>query len=401
MGIIETLRISLDSLRANRLRSVLTMLGIVIGVAAVILLVSIGEGAKRYIQKQFGELGSNILVVVPGKTAKEGGMHMGTSAVRELRYSDAVFLEKRARNILYAMPVVVGTSWIKHGGKSRDAYILGVNEDYLDARNLGIATGRGISDSDVDFVRRVCVLGKTVAKEIFGEANPLGSSVTIGNARYRVIGILQPKGNVLGYNIDDMVFVPTTAAQKLFDTDALFNITVKVKNADLIDDAEMEIREIMIKRHANKETFSILSPDEMIAVMDRILNIMTAVLVGIASISLIVGGIGIMNTMLVSIKERMREIGIRKAIGAKNRDILIQFLSESIALSLIGGIGGVLIGVSVSFGIPYFIDFLPTKIVWWSVILAFSFSVAVGIFFGVYPARKASLYDPVVALRYE
>jgi putative ABC transport system permease protein len=401
VDIIETVRIARDSLVSNKLRSFLTMLGVIIGVAAVILLVSIGEGARKYIQRELGEMGSNILVVVPGKTAKEGGMHMGTSAVRKLLYSDAMLIEKRSQNIQSAVPVIVGTSWIKHAGKSRDTYIVGVNENYFDIRNLKIAIGRGINTSDVDSARRVCVLGTTVKKEILADANPLGIFVTIGDAKYRVIGLMHPKGVALGFDIDDVVFIPTTTAKELFDTDSLFNITVKVKSPDLIADAKKEIKDILIRKHANKEDFTIMSQDEMIAVMGKILNIMTAVLAGIAAISLIVGGIGIMNIMLVSVRERTREIGIRKAIGAKNRDILLQFLLESITLSLIGGIVGALFGGAVSMIIPYFIEFLPTQLVWWAILLSFFFSLAVGVFFGVYPARKASLYDPIVALRYE
>ncbi len=212
---------------------------------------------------------------------------------------------------------------------------------------------------------------------------------------------MQPKGVALGFDIDDVVFIPTTTARELFDTDRLFSITVKVRSANLIDEVKKEIKEILIRRHAGKEDFTVLSQDEMLAVMGKILNIMTAVLAGIAAISLVVGGIGIMNIMLVSVRERTREIGIRKALGAKNRDILLQFLSESVALSLIGGIGGVLLAGALSLGLPYFVDFLPTHLAWWSVILAFFFSAAVGVFFGVYPARKASLYDPIIALRYE
>jgi putative ABC transport system permease protein len=295
----------------------------------------------------------------------------------------------------------VGTSWIKYRGKSRDTYIVGVTEPYFEIRNLKIAMGRGISSSDVDSRLKVCVLGKTVKKEVLGDANPLGAVVSIGDTKYRVIGIMAPKGMALGFDIDDVVFIPTTSAMELFDTDRLFNITLKIRSAELIDRAKGEIKETLIKRHANKEDFTILSQDEMIAVMGKILNIMTAVLAGIATISLIVGGIGIMNIMLVSVKERTREIGIRKAVGAKNRHILLQFLTESIILSVIGGIGGIIVGVSLSSGLHYFLDFLPTHITWWSIALAFLFSAAIGIFFGVYPARKAALYDPIVALRYE
>lgn len=401
MDVIETILIARDSLVSNKVRAFLTMLGVIIGVAAVILLVSIGEGARVYIQKELGELGSNILVVVPGKTSKEGGMHMGTSAVRKLLYDDAILIEKRSRNIVSAVPVIVGTSWIKFRGKNRDTYIVGVNENYFSIRNLKIAHGRGLSASDVESARRVCILGQTVKREILGDVNPLGQTVTIGDAKYRVIGVMQKKGVALGFDIDDVVFIPTTTARELFDTDRLFNITVKVRSADLIPEAKKDIKDILIKRHANKEDFTILSQDEMIAVMGKILNIMTAVLAGIAAISLIVGGIGIMNIMLVSVRERTREIGLRKAIGAKNRDILLQFLFESMTLSIVGGIGGAILGGSISLIIPHFVEFLPTKLVWWAILLSFFFSVLVGVFFGVYPARKASLYDPIVALRYE
>ncbi len=401
MEIIEIINVAKDSLFVNKIRSVLTMIGIIIGVSAVILLVSIGEGARREIYKELGELGSNILIVVPGKTSKEGGMHMGTSVVRKITYDEARFVEKRAKNIIHAVPVILGTSWIKYKGKSRDTYIVGVTDPYFDIRNLKIEIGRGINASDVDSRQKVCVLGKTVKKEIIGDANPLGAVVSIGDTKYRVIGIMAPKGMALGFDIDDVVFIPTTAAMELFDTDRLFNITVKVRKAELVDEAKKEIREILVRRHANKEDFTILSQDEMIAVMGKILNIMTAVLAGIATISLIVGGIGIMNIMLVSVKERTREIGIRKAVGAKNRDILLQFLAESVILSVIGGIGGIILGIALSVGLHYFFDFLPTHITWWSIVVAFLFSGIIGIFFGVYPARKASLYDPIVALRYE
>lgn len=395
------MKASTEALMTNKVRSVLTMLGVIIGVSAVILLVSIGEGARRYIRKEFGELGSNILVVVPGKTSKEGGMHMGTSAIRKLTFDDAALIERRSRNVLHAVPIVLGTSWIRSGKKSRDTYVVGVNEEYFGMRNLRISAGENLSESDVEGSRRVCVLGRTVKKEIMGDSYPIGKMVSLGDAKYRVIGEMAPKGVALGFDIDDVVFIPVTTAKELFDTDWLFNITVKIKSSELAEDAKKDIRELLIKRHAGKEDFTILSQDEMIAVMGKILNIMTAVLAGIAAISLVVGGIGIMNIMLVSVRERTREIGIRKAVGAANFDILLQFLTESVTLSLLGGLSGVVFGGALSLGIPFFVPFLPTHLAWWSVVLAFFFSAAVGVFFGVYPARKAAHSDPIVALRYE
>jgi len=401
MELVETLRLAVDSLISNRVRSLLTMLGVIIGVAAVILLVSIGEGARRYIRDALGNLGTNIMVVVPGKTSKEGGMHMGTSTVRKLTADDAELIKRRVHSVTAAEPVMIGTSWIKHGEHSRDTYIVGATSYYFDIRKLEIAIGRKFTESEVESARRVCVLGRTVKRDVFGDKNPLGEKVNIGNTGYRVVGIMAPKGVTLGNDFDDVVFIPYTSAIDLFDTDALFNITVKVPGAEYIKTAKKDITDLLMRRHAGREDFTIMSQDEMLDVMGKILNIMTALLAGIAAISLLVGGIGIMNIMLVSVRERTREIGIRKALGARNSDILMQFLVEAVTLSLIGGTMGILFGAGMSLAISHFVEFLPTRITWWSVALAFLFSVNVGIFFGVYPARKAAQYDPIVALRYE
>ncbi|MBI4684046.1 MAG: ABC transporter permease [Nitrospirae bacterium] len=402
MDIIEIIKVSKDSLMSNKVRSFLTMLGVIIGVAAVILLVSIGEGARTYIHRELSNLGTNILIVVPGKTSAKGGFHPPeASTIRKLVYDDAVIIKRRTKHIADAVPVFFGSSKIKHLNQSRDNSVVGVTETYFDIRNLSVEAGRFISESDVDSKRKIAVLGRTVKRDLFGDKNALGALVSVGDSKYRVIGVMEKKGVTLGIDFDDIVFIPTTSAQELFDTDRLFNITIKVKSAKEIKDAIKEIKQILIKRHAGKEDFTVMSQDEMLGVMKKVLNIMTAVLSGIAAISLIVGGIGIMNIMLVSVRERTREIGVRKALGAKNRDILLQFLIESMTLSIIGGTGGIIFAGIASFVIPYFVEFLPTHLALWSIILAFVFSAAVGIFFGVYPARKASLYDPITALRYE
>ena len=402
MDALETMRLAKDALMSNKMRSVLTMLGVIIGVASVIMLVAIGAGARTYIHRELGNLGTNILIVVPGKTSTKGGFHPPTaSTVRKLVYDDAIILKRRSRHIADAVPIILGSSKVKYQNQSRDNNVVGCTETYFEMRNLAVESGRFLSASDVDSKRKVCILGRTVKRGLFGDRNALGAVVSIGDGKYRVIGVMEKKGVTLGIDFDDIVFIPTTTAQELFDTDSLFNITVKIKTAGEIEPAVEEIRQILMKRHANKEDFTVMSQDEMLGVMNKVLGIMTAVLAGIAAISLLVGGIGIMNIMLVSVRERTREIGIRKALGAKNRDILVQFLAESVTLSLFGGIGGVLFGGLVAVGLPWFLPYLPMQISWWSVILAFFFSASVGVFFGVYPARKASLYDPIIALRYE
>ena len=402
MDALETMRLAKDALMSNKMRSMLTMLGVIIGVASVIMLVAIGAGARTYIHQELGNLGTNILIVVPGKTSTKGGFHPPTaSTIRKLVYDDAIILKRRSRHIADAVPIILGSSKVKYQNQSRDNNVVGCTETYFEMRNLAVESGRFLSSSDVDSKRKVCILGRTVKRGLFGDRNALGAVVSIGDGKYRVIGVMEKKGVTLGIDFDDIVFIPTTTAQELFDTDSLFNMTVKIKTAAEIQPAIEEIRQILMKRHANKEDFTVMSQDEMLGVMNKVLGIMTAVLAGIAAISLLVGGIGIMNIMLVSVRERTREIGIRKALGAKNRDILVQFLAESVTLSLFGGIGGVLFGGLVAVGLPLFLPYLPMQISWWSVILAFFFSASVGVFFGVYPARKASLYDPIIALRYE
>jgi putative ABC transport system permease protein len=383
------------------MRSLLTVLGVIIGVTAVVLLVSIGEGARKMISDEFSGLGTNILALFPGKTSREGGMHMGASTVRKIVYDDAGIIERRSPFIQHAVPVMIGTAWVKYRGKTRDTYIVGTTEPYFDIRNLYIDIGRRITEADNEARRRVCVLGRTVKHDVFGDKNALGEIVTVGDGKFRVVGIMKKKGVALGFDIDDLVFVPISASRDLFDTDALFNVTIKVKNESDVARAKRDIMQIMKRRHANRDDFTILSQDEMLAAMGKVLNILTGVLAGIAAISLIVGGIGIMNVMLISIKERTREIGIRKAVGARDRDILMQFLLESVLLSMVGGIGGILLSLAIALFLMTFVEAVPVKLTYWSMALAFLFSAMVGVFFGVYPARKASQSDPIVALRYE
>ena len=402
MDLREAVALAFEMLGANRVRTALTMLGVVIGVAAIILLVSLGEGATAYITRELTGLGTNLLIITPGKTQTSGGFHPPVAGtVRKLTYEDAMALRRRATLLTDAVPVVLGTGKVRYQGAGRDTTVVGVTPEFQRVRNLYVEIGQFVSQEDVDGRRRVVVLGRTVKRELFGEENPLGRFVTLADSRYRVIGIMERKGVSLGFDIDDLVFTPVKSAQDLFDTDRLFEILASVGSPDEVDGAIQQVKEILSRRHGNHEDFTVISQGAMLAAFTTILKILTAVLGGIAGISLVVGGIGIMNIMLVSVRERTREIGIRKAVGARRRDILGQFLLESVALSTSGGVLGILLGLGGAKGLSYFFTYLPTRVSLWSILMAFGFSAAVGIFFGVYPARRAALLDPIQALRYE
>jgi len=378
------------------------MLGVIIGVMAVILLVSIGEGAQVYITKELTGLGTNLLIITPGKTSTRGGFHPPSAGtVRKLTYDDSLALRRRAWLLTDAVPLVFGTGKIKYQNMGRDIMVIGTTPEFQRVRNLFVDTGSYISQGDVDSKAKVIILGSKVKEELFGADNALGKLVTLSDARYRVIGVMQKKGTSLGMDIDDIVYVPVTSGQELFDTDSLFEIIASTPRSEDVDRAIAQIKNILIKRHAHKEDFTIQTQGAMLETMNTILSVLTAVLGGIAGISLVVGGIGIMNIMLVSVRERTREIGIRKALGARNKDIMAQFMIEAITLSGAGGIIGILLGVGLALLIPLFVTVLPTSVSAWSIIMAFTFSAVVGVFFGVYPARKAALQDPIQALRFE
>jgi len=402
MNFLETFKVALEAILSNKMRSGLTMLGVIIGVLAVILLVSIGEGARVYITKELTGLGTNLLIITPGKTTTSGGFHPPSAGtVRKLTYDDAQALRRRAWLLTDAVPIVLGTGRIKFRNLGRDTMVIGTTPEFQRVRNLFIGTGSYVTQNDVDTKAKVVVLGTKVKGELFGDQNALGQVVMLSDARYRVVGVMQKKGTSLGWDVDDVIFIPVTSGQDLFGTDSLFEILASTPRAEDVDRSIAQIKDILIKRHAHKEDFSIQTQGAMLSTMDTILGVLTAVLGGIAGISLLVGGIGIMNIMLVSVRERTREIGIRKAIGARNSDIMAQFMIEAVTLSGVGGIIGIVLGVGIALLIPLFVTVLPTSVSLWSIAMAFSFSMAVGVFFGVYPARKASLQDPITALRYE
>ncbi len=402
MNFLETFRVALEAILSNKVRSGLTMLGVIIGVLAVILLVSIGEGARLYITKELTGLGTNLLIITPGKTTTSGGFHPPSAGtVRKLTYDDSLALRRRAWLLTDAVPIVLGTGRIKYRNLGRDTMVIGTTPEFQRVRNLFVGVGSFVSQADVDSKAKVVVLGTKVKEELFGDRNALGQVVMLSDARYRIVGVMQKKGTSLGWDVDDVLFIPVTSGQELFDTDTLFEILASTPRAEDVDRAISQIKDILIRRHAHKEDFTIQTQGAMLSTMNTILGVLTAVLGGIAGISLLVGGIGIMNIMLVSVRERTREIGIRKALGARNRDVMAQFMIEAMTLSGVGGVIGIILGVGLALLIPMFVTVLPTSVSTWSILMAFSFSVAVGVFFGVYPARKAALQDPIQALRYE
>ncbi len=402
MNFIETFMVAFEAILSNKVRSGLTMLGVIIGVMAVILLVSIGEGARVYITKELTGLGTNLLIITPGKTSTSGGFHPPSAGtVRKLTYDDSLALKRRAWLLTDAVPIVLGTGRIKYQNLGRDTTVIGTTPEFQRVRNLFVDTGSYVTQGDVDSKSKVVILGTKVKEELFGEQNGLGKVVMLSDTRYRVVGVMRKKGTSLGWDIDDVVFIPVTSGQELFDTDGLFEILASTPRSEDVDRAIAQIKDVLIKRHAHKEDFTIQTQGAMLQTMNTILGVLTAVLGGIAGISLLVGGIGIMNIMLVSVRERTREIGIRKALGARNRDIMAQFMIEAMTLSGAGGVIGILVGVGLALIIPLFVDVLPTSVSVWSILMAFFFSAAVGVFFGVYPARKAALQDPIQALRYE
>jgi putative ABC transport system permease protein len=400
---LEYIRIAVDSISQNKVRSLLTMLGVIIGVMSVILLVSFGEAAQIYVEREFSDMGTNTLLVTPGKQETTGIMPMVAGSVNKLTYANAKEIARRARGVKGVSPAVIGAAPVSHNDRTRNTMIIGGTPEAEEVRNIRAQVGRFLTQEDVDRNNRVCMLGVTVKRELFGNDTALNKWVTINETKHLVVGIMEPKGNTLGFDMDDMVIIPLTSAQQLFyqGEDELFQIVVSANSPEDVDVAAESIHQILYEAHDYTEDFTVTDQRDMLSTFDRIFSALKIMLAGIASISLLVGGIGIMNIMLVSVRERTREVGVRMAVGATRGDIGMQFVIESMTLSAFGG----LIGIGVGFAAAWFIRALypafPVYMSTWSVLMAFLFSSFVGVFFGVYPALKAASVDPVEALRYE
>ncbi|MGB8959944.1 MAG: ABC transporter permease [Candidatus Aminicenantales bacterium] len=408
INLLWTLKIAIKALQANKMRSVLTMLGVIIGVGAVIAMLAVGTGASRRIAEQIQSIGSNLLIILPGSTTS-GGVRMGAGTQPTLTLGDAEAIKKECPTVLYVGPVLSGVAQVIYAHTNWSTSVQGTTPDMLALRNWPVASGRAFTDQDVKSATKVCLLGQTVVDNLFGSEDPVGQSVRIKNIPFKVLGVLAVKGqSSVGQDQDDTAYIPVTTAQKrLFGT--LFPgmvriIMVEARSLEEMDAAQRQITSLLRQRHhlvqKQDSDFSIRNLTQFMEAAEQESRVMTLLLGAIASVSLLVGGIGIMNIMLVSVTERTHEIGIRMAVGAKTKAIRMQFIAEALTLSMIGGIAGIIAGVAVSKIISALAGW-STVISPFSVILAFGFSGLVGIFFGYYPAYKASLLDPILALRYE
>jgi putative ABC transport system permease protein len=394
MSLAEAWLVALDALRASRLRSALTMVGVVVGVAAVVILVAIGTGTKDKIEGQVEGLGSNLLLVVPGQ------VNFGAApTVSRLRLDDADAVAKLVGGRDRVAVTTTSGETVRAGTKSTFTTVNGVLETTPKVFVRSLARGAYLSRSDVDTGRRVAVLGAGVASTLFGERDPVGSQVTIAGVRFRVVGVFAPLGQSLGVDRDQEVHIPITTAQRVFETDRVDAMAVKAPDRATLDSLGTRVVALLEKRHPDSE-FSAVTQQQILGVLGDILGILTGVLAAIAGISLLVGGVGVSNIMLVSVRERTKEIGLRKAVGARPRDIGLQFLLEAVLLTTIGGVVGIAVGIGTSLTVAA-LSPVPAAVTWWAVALAFGVSAGVGIIFGVVPAQRAGRLDPVVALRTE
>ncbi len=405
MNITNILISAFRALQRNKMRSFLTMLGIIIGVGAVIAMLAIGQGAEYSVQQQISSLGTNILMVFPG-SSQQGGIRMGAGTVTTLTEEDANAIARECPAVAYISPGARSGGQVIAGNLNWATSIEGTSADYLEIRKWKVEYGDFYTDQDVKAASKVCVLGRTVADNLFPDSDPIDQNIRIRNVPFKVIGVLARKGqNAMGQDQDDIILAPyTTVLRRLSYSPNIRYVLVSAVSAADIPVAQKQIEELLRMRHKinsyESDDFTIRNQTDIATMATATTQIMTILLASIASVSLLVGGIGIMNIMLVSVTERTREIGIRMSVGARERDILTQFLIEALVLSLMGGIIGIILGVSGSQVISSLAHW-PTFVTVFSILLSFGFSFAIGIFFGFYPARKASRLNPIDALRYE
>ncbi len=405
MTFLATLRVALRALQRNKMRSTLTMLGIVIGVGAVVAMVGIGNGAKAQVEAQIATLGQNVILVFPGSFS-QGGVHSGSGGAGTLKLEDAKAIAEEVPNVVAVSPGTRISAQVAYGNQNWSTSVSGEGPDYFEIRQWEILSGGGFTEQDVRSAAKVAVIGATVARQLFGEEDPVGQIIRARNVPLQIIGVLRAKGtSMMGTDQDDVVVVPyTTVMKRLSGITSLRMISVQCVNEESSGGVVQGITDLLRQRHRlgseRENDFMVRSQQEIAEMATATSKVLRLLLGAIASVSLVVGGIGIMNIMLVSVTERTREIGIRIALGAHGSDILAQFLIESVALSSLGGLVGIVLGLGTSTALSRVAGW-PTLTSPEAIVAAFVFSAAVGVFFGLYPARKAAALDPIDALRYE
>ena len=394
----DVIELAYETIRLHRLRTGLTLAAIAIGVTAVLLLSALGDAAKAYVVREFAGVGTNVIIVVPGKV-ETSGMPAQGGATRDLTLEDAEAIERRSGAVRRAAPMSLGTGPIEYGGRSRDIRVLGSTSIFMEARKLSLAAGQFLPPGDPRQGDRVVVIGQKVARELFQGENPLGKLVRIAQWRFRVIGVLAPKGISLGIDYDDLVIVPVSVGLKMFDQTGLFRVLAEAVSPAAVPAAPEQVRAVLTARHNDEEDFTLITQNAMLKTFSAVIDALTAGLAGIAAISLAVAGIGIMNVMLVAVSERTAEVGLLKALGARRRQILEVFLVEALMLSSGGALIGILVGliaIGVAAGIWTFIPLRPSPL-WMALVLALA--IAAGVSFGLMPARRAASLNAADALR--
>jgi len=410
VNVWQSARIAVRALRVNKLRSALTMLGIIIGVGAVIAMVAVGSGAQARVAEQIQSLGSNLIVVLSGSVTSSG-LRLGHGSRPTISEDDAWAIQREVRAVQVAAPSVRGTEQVVYGNLNWATTVQGVTAEYFEARDWSLVAGRPIGSDDVEGATKVALLGQTTIENLFADADPLGQVIRVHNVPFVVIGVLERKGqSSWGQDQDDVILLPLSTAKKAVlgvgkaNPRGVGTIAIKIRPEEDMAEAEVQIRALLRQRHKLKsdqeDDFWLRNLADVLQTQEESSRVMTYLLAAIASVSLVVGGIGIMNIMLVSVTERTREIGLRMAVGARRRDILVQFLVEAITLSLIGGAIGITVGLGGSRAISYVAEW-RTLVAPEAIALAFGFAAAIGVFFGFYPARKAARLNPIEALRYE
>ncbi|MDD3115502.1 MAG: ABC transporter permease [Anaerovibrio sp.] len=401
----ECFLMAFSALYANKLRSLLTMLGIIIGVGAVIAMVSVGMGVRSNVQESIASLGSNMLIVSPG-SSNRSGPRSAAGSMKTLKYDDAKAIQSKVKNIEYLSPSVSSNYQIVNGNQNWNSSVQGITPEYMNIKSLSVESGSFISSDNLQKRERVAVIGTTVASNLFGDENPVGKNIRVNNQPFRVIGLLETKGqSSMGQDQDDVVLIPlTTAQERMLGITHVQSVSVQVKEAMYMDQVQEDIETLLRQRHkiigGKEDDFHVRNLTSLMETMTQTTTMITLLLGSVAGISLVVGGIGIMNIMMVSVTERTREIGIRKALGATFSNIMMQFLIESVVIGVVGGIIGIFVGCGLSSLIAALGDF-TTVITWAPIVVSFTFSVGIGLIFGILPARKAARLDPIEALRYE